>query len=79
MFSHKFKKEISRRAVRDIRNNEAIILSKIDSNHLSYYKFLILVYESIDADVYNWMTLMDDQGGIVTDNLIKVKALTLAK
>ncbi len=79
MFSFKFKKYISRRAISDIKKSRDILLNNLDAVDLEKHRDPILKFESVDRVLSDWIDTIETSGGILNENLIKEKALRIAK
>lgn len=78
-FSFRFKKQISRRSIRDFVNNKQKILEKVSSGQEMLKRDPNVKFLDIDEEVFRWVTVLESKGAIVTDNIIKEKALKAAK
>lgn len=79
IFSTKFKKEISRRAINDLKRNSQKTLNMVESGAQKAYRNYKLKYAQIDDELYQWIEKMEVIGAILNDHLIILKALEIAK
>lgn len=77
MFSVKFKKKINRRSIKNYMDNkEAITAAFVSNNDLNTiprnFKF-----GDVDRRLKEWIDMIENQGGFLTDEIIKNKALSI--
>ncbi len=78
-FSVKFNKNISRRTINDIRRNKSVIIQEFSTFNKDGCRVPNLKYDFIDSQLICWLNNLEDLGAIISDDIIRTKALDIAK
>ena len=79
MFEHKFKKQVSRRTINDLRRKKDDLLKNVNLESKDKYRNPILKYGKIDEELSAWIDFIDSAGGIINDSILINKALSITK
>lgn len=79
MYSEKFQKKISRRSIKNFLDSKDKIIEAYKMNSETKKISETSKYNEINISLFNWIANIEARGGIYTGNLLKEKALMIAK